>query len=160
MMDKRKSEADLADFFLKEFPPSDRHPLPMPRFSKKISLRDQIARPLPGVGHAANTSDDDGSVAWFDDDDLGIRVFIIEEQGARGTEMCADVEGVRPDLLGKMVSVSLMAEKGRGYIGLSVSLDKPSEDKRGCSGKRSFGAAAEIRKELGDMVCIDVFLLE
>jgi hypothetical protein len=151
-MIQNEKDGNLADFFLSAFPPSDEPPLPMPRFSK---LPDQPARTLPEFGKA-----DDVLHPWFDDEDLGIRVFIIEQQGANGIEICANVEGIRPDLLGKVVSVELMTEKRDRFRGLTIFLDKPNEDNSGCSGKESFGPAADLRKLLGDKVRIDVFLME
>jgi len=155
-MDNSKGEANLADLF----PCSQDAPLPMPRFGK-VPLQAQQAQFLPAVGHGAASKDDDAlSLSWLDEDELGIRVFIREERGPQGIELRAYAEGVRPELLGKAISVALVAEKGDRFKRLTISLDQPTEDKRGCSGKRSFGTAADLRKQLGEKVTLDVFLLE
>jgi len=155
-MEKRKSDIDLADLLLNGFTGSEEMSLPMPRFGK-VSLKDQQAKPLPKIGiNAPNKSE----LSWADEDYLGIRVFIVEEEGSKGPEICAYVEGIRTELLGKAVSVALHADKGYGSERLTIQLNEPTEDKRGCRGKGSFGATAEVRKQLGENVVLDVFLLE
>jgi hypothetical protein len=158
IMDNSQGEANSADLFLDLFPSHEDAPLPMPRFGKEPP---QQAQSLPGVGpRAAGRVDDLFSLSWLDEEELGIRVFIKEEPGAHGIEIRVDAEGVHPELLGKGVSIALVAEKGDRFKRLTVLLDKVTDDKRGCSGNGCFGAAADLRKQLGEKVTLDVFLIE
>jgi hypothetical protein len=158
-LDKNKPEANLGELFLGLFPDSGDVPLPIPRFGK-IPLQAQQAQALPAGGSCAAGHEEPFCLSWIDESELGIRVFVREEQGAKGTELWAFAEGIVPDLLGKGVSVALVAAKANQFKRLTVSLDTPTEDNRGCRGKRSFGAVSELRKQLGERVSLDVFLVE
>jgi hypothetical protein len=48
------------------------------------------------------------SLSWLDEEELGIRVFIREEQGSAGVEVRAYVEGVRAEVMSEAVSVALV----------------------------------------------------
>jgi hypothetical protein len=95
--------------------------------------------------------------SWSDEEELGIRVFVVEAPGARGIEVRAYAEGVRPELRRKALSVS---EKGHRLARRTVLLDQPGEGRFHCAGSELFGTAAELRQQLGETVTLDVFLLE
>jgi hypothetical protein len=155
-VEERKNELELADLLLNEFSGSEEMSLPMPRFGK-VRLKDQPAKPLPKIGMNAPS---ESELSWADEEELGLRVFVVEEDGLKGPEVVAYVKGIRPELLGKTVAVSIFADSRPGGLNLRIQLDEPTEDKQGCSGKGSFGAAADIRKRLGEEVVVDVYLLE
>jgi hypothetical protein len=158
-MDQVRRDTDKAlDLFLELLPEVEACSLPMPRFGKTPPSAQQT-QSLPAAGGSAN-GDAAFSLSWVDEEELGIRVFVTAERGSGGVEIVAFVEGVRPDLLGQAVHVSLWSDEKRTSAGLTVSLDQPAEGQRGCTGRKSFGSVDELRRRLGDKVCLDLFLVE
>jgi len=155
-MAANSAETELASLFSDALLSPEEPPLPMPRFGK-VSIQDQQAQSLPVAG-GKNLGD--FSLSWIDEDELGIRITVLAEQGPKEIEINIYAEGVRPEMLGRSISVPLMADKEDRLRRLTIVLDKAAEDKSRCSGKGCFGTVADLRNRLGERVALDVFLLE
>jgi hypothetical protein len=149
-MDKSRSDQAALDLFRDLMPAEEACSLPMPRFSKT---------PMSALQSLPENGDSPFSLSWADEQELGIRVVVTAEQGPRGTEIITSAEGVRPDLLGHAVSVTLSLENHKGFKRLTVPLDQLPADRRGCTGRKSFGRVDDLRQRLGDKVCVDAFLV-
>src|SRR2546430_903451 len=70
----------------------------------------RTAHPFPAVGTKPDQARTPFSLSWLDKEELGICVFVREQQGPQEAELWVYAEGLRPELLGKAVSVALFGD--------------------------------------------------
>lgn len=154
-----KSNPKVADMVEAMCPwPADA-PLPTPRFGNpRLPAQGQA---LPATGAQCDSSAPRFPLALScQDDELGYRVDVIEQDGPHGIEIWAHAVATRPGRLGQAISLALGSEDGRAEIRVTIRLDTPAAN-ASCTGCANLGTAAALRAALGDRVTVqEVFLLE